>query len=723
MSDPNRPWRRRELGALAAGTLAAGALPRRAVAQPRGAEPSGAVLPVPVPCATGRGDVVGLVLEGSGAPAGTVVVFGQAFLPGALPRNAQLAARQAGGQALRAQLDVKTRHPDGSARFGVVSLAAPALRPGERRGVVLAVRAGDAEAPLDLAAALAGRRAVLDILPAGGAPWQADLFALLRDALARRTASPWQSGPLAAQARFALPVPPAAVGGATSARLVADIAARADGTVWVDCWIRNDIVMRPGGGPAAYGLRLQLDGRDALRAEAVNHEQYAGWGRLLGAAPGGRPAPTPPLVRADVAALGATGAVAHYDLSVGVDERLLARLAQAVAAPAWAVPLGARELVQYMPTSGGRADIGPTTQAQAIWLLTGDPRAAAYCLGQAEASGAIPWHFWDPGGGADNGGGWMDTRHWPRFMVSDRNGPPPRSMLQQPSRQTWSPDLPHQPDLCYVPFLLTGRRAFLDGLQAQSVAQVLSGWAAMRTASDVVIVQRTQIRGAAWGLRQVDEAAWMSPDDDPNTDYLRHVARENWRWLVAQIPALTAMQGEAHGWLDPGSYDRYGGGVASWQQDYLATTVIASASRGNEDAVTFLNWQANYLVGRFLNDARGFNYRDGVAYNMIVIDPPTKRYLATWAEIGRAMVDRGLSNGDGWSKGTAGAAMATLAGIVSLGGPAAAAARRAYDRLVSTGGPSVQVEALQRNPIYVVAPRGLPRVPARAPRCAAIAPG
>jgi len=681
----------------------------------------GSGMPDKMPCPSRPGDIVGLVLEGTGAPAGAVTVFGQAFRRGAVPAAARLHARQTNGTPLRAQLDVKTRHPDGSARFGVVSLAAPALRPGEKLGVLLAAESGGAEAPpLDLAGALAGRQAVLELQAPDSQALRVDLLARLRAALADRSASPWQAGPLASQARASLVVPPAAVGGVTSLRLVFDIAARADGTLWVDAWLRNDATMRPGGGPITYSLRILLDGREALKAEAVTQAQYTGWGRLLGAASGGRAAHVPAFMRMDTTYLAELGAVHNYDLSVGVDEAQLIKAGQAVEAPDWATPLGNRSITQYMPMTGGRQDIGPASHMQAAWLITGDPRVAAYVQGQAEAAGAVPWHFWDPAGGADNKGGWLDTKHWPGFWLDGRNGPPPKSLLQPASSKPWVPDTAHQPDLSYVPYLLTGRRAFLDGLQAQAIFSIISTWPAQRSTSGVVVVERRQVRGAAWCLRQIDEAAWMSPPDDPNAAYLQFAAKENWAWLVAQIPEWTVKQGEAHGWLVPGEFNYIGGGgLAPWQQDFFATTVIASARRGNPDAITYLNWASNYLVGRFLADQRGFSYRDAVTGVFTATEPPpSNRWFTTWAEIGASQVARKVSNGDGWSQGTPIYAMATLAGIISLGGPAAKDARRAFDKLTAVATPDIMPNRQRGYPTFNIVPRGGYRNPGSAPACA-----
>jgi teichuronic acid biosynthesis glycosyltransferase TuaC len=123
---------------------------------PRGCRPL-AVLPawpalgqggVPPPCRSRAGDVVGLLLEGTGAPAGAVAPFGQCFRAGDLPRDAWLGARLADGRPLAVQCDVKTRHPDGSARHAVLALAAPALAAGTRVGVML-TREGRPSPPLD----------------------------------------------------------------------------------------------------------------------------------------------------------------------------------------------------------------------------------------------------------------------------------------------------------------------------------------------------------------------------------------------------------------------------------------------------------------------------------------------------------------------------------------------------------------------------------------------
>jgi hypothetical protein len=710
------PLRRRDALPVAASFLAGCTLPSGASAQPRPA----VVHALPLPCAAGAGDIASVLLDGSGSPEGTVAVFGQVFRQGDLPRGATLAARTADGSLLPAQLDISVRHPDGSVRFGLVSLALPALPRGRVLGAVLARGTQAPGPPLDLVAATRSRRALVTIAPAaGGAPWEADLLAPLRAAPAPQDV--WQAGPLAAQRRVTLAVPPGAIGGATSMRLVADVALRADGMLVVDLWLRNDIAMRPGGGGAAYSLRVMLDGREVLRANDVRHAQYQAWGRVMAVGPDGRAATPAPVLRANAAYMAESGAIARYDLSTGIDAEQLGDLARQMADPAWAAPFARRGITTYMPTAGGRGDIGPTTAWQAAALISGDPRATGFALGQAETAGAVPWHMWDPRGG------WMEETRWPEFWFDVRNGPPPRSLLQPVDLEAsgWHPIASHQPDLAFVPYLLTGRRALLDELQAQAAWNVLSVWPLPRreagAARGVNLVHGREIRAMAWSMRQLNEAAWISPDNDPQHAYFGSVVQRNWAWARSRLAAWTEMQGEAHGWIPP---DQFGpqGLLAPWQQDHFATSAAAAARHGNADARAVLAWMANFLVGRFRAADRGFPRNDGAVPYIVIATPgrPPSDPHKTWSAIGAATREAGLSNGTGWSR-TGGdygrLALQSLALLQDVLGHSGA--REAYVSLTSSNPPPFSDLATQaREPVNNITPRDLPRVPGRAPRCA-----
>ncbi|WP_137180330.1 hypothetical protein [Roseomonas sp. AR75] len=734
-----RPLGRRDLAALL-GLLLPGCASGTAQAQPQhnrrqargGRQRTVLRLPASMPCADRPGDLTGLLLEGSGAPSGTVVVFGLPFRPGEIPRGSGLTARLAAdGRALPVQLDASRHHPDGSVRYGLVSLAAPALPQGQLAGVVLARGQGGAPAgqALDFASALDGRQVTVELTPKeGGAPWRADLGALLRGG---RAEAPWQSGPLATQARIVLPAP---LGAVRSMRCIADVAVRADRTIWVDLWLRNDIAMQPGGGDASYTARLTIGEHDALTEDVPRHWQYGAWGRLVGAGARGA-APKPPRVIHDPRYLGTTGATMPFDISVGVDQAVLQRMARAREPETWDPPLSPRGLKTSMGAPGGRPDLGQTTNWNAAWLISGDAEAAEIAIGQAEAAGGIPWHFWDPKGGKDGNGGWLDVKRWPRFWTDRRGGSPPHTLVRAVPNSVWQRGAvpSHQPALSFVPYVLTGRRPFLDNLMAQAGWNVICVWPANRRvegpADDMLVVRKRQTRSTAWTIRTLSEAAWAASDADPTLPYIEQVTAANWGWMVEQIPRLTEFQGQLHGYIEPLNYG-YTPNIAAWQQDYVVSSAAMATLRGREDARQVLDWMRNFIVGRFFATQYGFTRNDAVADRFsLIADPlpeppsPPKPPLQTWTEVVASNRARDQDNGTGWSHSNG---EYIRLGMLSLALIAHAfddpRAKEAWQWLAKSDSPNVNLGNFLRASFHTVAPPGMALDPEHLPRCAASAP-
>jgi hypothetical protein len=221
----------------------------------------------------------------------------------------------------------------------------------------------------------------------------------------------------------------------------------------------------------------------------------------------------------------------------------------------------------------------------------------------------------------------------------------------------------------------------------------------------VNVVRGNQVRGAAWSLRQLDNAAWTAPDNDPNREYFRVASAGNWAWIRSNIPKWTQEQGELHGCI-PGVYGA-NGALPPWQQDYFASTAAAAARRGNGEALAVLRWMENFLAGRFLAGSKGFSPRDGAAYLIASQENSNEtRPLRTWAETGQTTRRKDMSNGDGWAKTQgdyAQLALQSLAALVDLTGTTEA--RNAYAWLSGAGAPFTRQQDYRRDPIFNIVPK------------------
>ena len=587
--------------------------------------PATAVGPPAVERPSAPGEIVGYTIQNNGSANGAarLVTVGQSFVAGHVPPAAKLEVRISGAR-YPVQMDVKTKHADGSVRMAILSFRHPMIPANAKLDAMLLIGSGAQGADVDLAG-LSGSfpvRLHFTSGPLALSDVSIDVFQTIRDAVANGSADVWLKGPLATQARVMVPI-------ASSLRLIFDVTRYADGSVVVDTQIANDGAMGPSGGTFVY----DVDYGGVASASGVRHVQYARLRKpiYLGSAPYEN-------VQQDVFYLIAAKVVLPYDLSLGVDQSVLASLDAEVAAAGWNSPFSSRGITQYMPMTGGRRDIGPLPSATTVYVITQDQRARDFVLGWGEAAGGVPWHFHDQVFGRpvnldDRPTIWTDGRGSPTLTqgMNDRNG--------------WDPDTAHQPELAYLPYMTTGVRYFLDELTFQAAFNLVASWNSPRQDGVGNLIAENQVRGAAWGLRELDLAAWANPEGTWEQAYFKGRLANNLSWVRSQFPVWNALYGETHGMI-PGVYGA-GDAYAPWQQDYFMSTVVGAARHGSVDALAVIDWMTNWSVGRFTNQARGFNLRDGVAYNLPRVDA-NGAPISTWAQLGSVTAANGQSNGAGW---------------------------------------------------------------------------
>jgi hypothetical protein len=659
----------------------------------------------PVPQPAHPGELVGLILQNAGTDrmGAKLITFGQIFAPGQVLKNAGITAR-VGHTIEPVQADVKSTYPDGSARFAVLTMASPPLATHQTIPVMLEATAKSAAGFVDIERALKTHDIEVTLtLIATGNPaltgqstqrMTLDAASLLADALETHTASTWLAGPLAHEMRVTHLI-------AGSLRLVLDIRAYAGGEIEADIQFSNDIAMQPQGGLAHYSVTITQSGGTAFSVADITHHQYQDWHTIIRS--DGR---SPVNVIHDVAAMERVGAVPSYELKCGVAAQALNIEARQIHSAGWDTPLSDAGLVKFEPMTGGRPEIGPTTSANAIWLITQSPTAAVYAISQADTAGAIPWHMFSL-----QTGNFLTTQDIPNIWTDVRGGPRTGTtgLTQQvDDADGWRPNGAHEPDLAYIPFLMTGRRYYLDQLNAIATWNETSAWpasAARNEGQGIVVGPGNQVRGSAWELRSLDEAAYINPDHSEMKTYFTQMVAKNMSFLLTDIPGWTTTEGEAYGYI-PGEYG-HSGNTAPWQQDFLATTVGLMALQGNEDAGTILAWLAHFTTGRFLSSGKGFNPHDGIAYNLGVYDPKLNMMARSWKEIAVLTEAHGQANGSGWSHSQGYYAQTAAAALASeYNADHSEDIWKALEWLRHSRAPDFDVNTLSNQPQYWIVPIG-----------------
>ncbi|MGC8532627.1 MAG: hypothetical protein ACP5M1_11370 [Acidiphilium sp.] len=648
----------------------------------------------PVPHAPGA--LAGIVLENTTHHAlpPRLITFAEMFAPGALPRGDGITAGSA-----PAQVDVKLRYPDGSAKFAVITLQTPLLRAAANAPVLLRAAPARAAPIVAIGPALAAHKITLHatITPKDGTPhsFTINLPAWYQQARAAHQLSPWLQGPLAHQVRLSRTL-------ISSLRLVVDLTAYRSGAIGADIQFNNDRAMTPSGSAMSETVSIALNGKTIDRVGPLTEHQYQDWHVVLRS--DGR---VPINVVHDIAALEHLGAIPHYQLHPGAPLSVLAQYQHAIAQPGWGAPLAANGVTQYMPMVGGRGSIGPTTRANAIWLISQNPIAAEYAIGQADASGAVPWHMWYP-----KTHQFLTTADFPNIWTDGRGGPHSYTtgLTQQVGKTGWHADAAHQPDLAYIPYLLTGRRYDLDQLNAQASFSETDFWPAAKARNEgegIVVGSGNQLRGAAWDLREIAEAAYIDPQHSPMRHYFAQMVSNNMNFLHEKIPLWQAREGQAYGYL-PGNYG-HSGAMPPWQQDFFATTMGRLAQFQVPGARAVLHWQTHFLANSLLPLAQGFNPRDGVAYNLIVYNPKTMIYFTSWSAIRSATEQAGQANGTGWKHSNGYYAQTRLAALASIINTThSARAKAAYRWLVHAHPPETSPLAHAEQAQYWVVPERSP---------------
>jgi len=293
----------------------------------------------------------------------------------------------------------------------------------------------------------------------------------------------------------------------------------------------------------------------------------------------------------------------------------------------------------YMPTTGGRGDIGPITRWTSRYLMSMDARAKKVELGHGNLSGSWSMHFRDKN--TDHPVSIEDYPYCSTIWNVSNSYNPNTKMNERPTEcqegtdcQTpYSHDTSHHPSFAYVPYLVSGDYYYLEELQFWANYCVISLNPHYRDFQKGLLKGNGQTRGQAWSLRTLAEVAYALPDDHPMKAYFMRQMDNNLDWYNEKY--TTNENANQLGWIFPLIGFNDGAVISPWMDDFFTFAVGHAAELGFEKAEPFLTWKSIFPVGRMIDETFCWIFASG--YRTVVAaskeDADAGIYYQTFAEI------------------------------------------------------------------------------------------
>jgi hypothetical protein len=524
------------------------------------------------------------------------VTFGQVFAAGDLMPADSLVGRFENGSTVPLQLDVKATHPDGSVRHAVVSGLIPSLNASET-GVLSLMKTdaphatGMGPKTLLLNGFSASVHATLN-----GVRYSVSADDIIKSGGAYQT---WLSGAVANEWQVSAPLTTA--DGLAHPHLTARFAIRwydAIKKARVDVTIENAWAYEPNPQNVTYDAEVMVGGAVVYAKPGLTHFHHSRWRKMFWW--GGDASQA--LVKHNIGYLIASRAVPNYDQSVVVKEATLASL-KAKWTGTITEPMNVGSANPYMPSTGGRNELGLLPGWAATYLLSMDARAKEIMLGNGDLAGSWSTHYRDK-----NTGRPVSLVDYPYMTIlgtpGDTRNPVTKQLEAFPKcavgascASSFTHDTAHQAGFAYLPYLVTGDYYYLEELQFWAMYDVFSLNPGYRS-NIAGLLWRDQVRAQAWSMRTLAEAAYITPDSDRLKPHFTRVVTSNLDWYNKTYTNNAAAN--VFGVLDMGNaviYDTKRG-ISPWQDDFFTSAIGHAAELGFAGAKSLLSWKAKAPVLR-----------------------------------------------------------------------------------------------------------------------------
>lgn len=538
------------------------------------------------------------------------VTFASVFPQGAVPPGTSLSAFDLSGAPLPSQIDVKARHKDGSLRHAVITVVLPRASKTQELVLRTGKPATPAMPPVPQSALPAAFDARLRLEEKTSA-----LSISLRDLMAASKPAIWLSGPLVSEWWYTGALREAS--GKPNPHLTALFGIRSYGAgrpLRVEVVVENTRIYAPAPRSYGYSASITLGTHLVYTEDSLVQPSHTRWRKVFwwDRAPIARALPA-------LALLKAARAIPNYRERDVPLEPMLRFYRKARRGP-----MGSGVIQPAMPVTGQRPDIGPLPGWAVAYLLTGDPQAEELTMSAGDLSGSFPSHYRNEKSGSP-----ATSEEYPTISVHYNFVGRGKGNLPLPDlagfAKPFSAEASHEPSLGYVPYLTTGERYYLEELQ------FWSQWNSWGTAPEYHgfgkgLIGWDQIRGQAWSLRTLAQAAYITPDNDPLKGPLLRQIKANAAWYdraytnnPAANPFHIALRASDSAQA-----------VAPWMDDFLTWAAAYTVQLGFEEFRPFARWKSDFAVQRMIH--RDFCPVLATKYYMQVMDKP-HHFLADWSKL------------------------------------------------------------------------------------------
>lgn len=475
---------------------------------------------------------------------------------------------------LETQSDIKNRWPDGSVKFAIVSFSVPAIA--GRGGIT--VRFADTACSVDRTTRNESAKAILAKFPdfdAGitiSASEQHRISA--RDLLEKGKFKTWLNGPLvfAVVAEDLSPERSSDLGFGNERPLHAVF------EIWFypndqryevgytleNTWASSNAIKSARDVSYSFKLDLGIDRKMVFENPKFDHAAFSRWHKTFFSST----SPTT-LIDHNARYLLSTGAVPHWNGELKIAPSLISNTIKKWKSVNHEIGGNGGQLGNYSVemNAGGAADwIGLAPTWDILYLLTSRPELKEITFGNADLAGAMPYHFREadvrPRTNADSPSFGkivsVDVRHEVTLSDLSENcsGTSKGDVINvpQPRKQQWPSDLSHMPDIAYLPYLLSGKYYYLSELQYQAgfILGTKLGCASGNFArqGSLGLINESQLRGEAWGLRTLSYAAFISPDATSEKHYFEDKLLNNIVELegIHGLPSSDSKRSASYNW-------------------------------------------------------------------------------------------------------------------------------------------------------------------------------